>query len=476
MEISLLQHLNPTGLFKCICAAAVATDASTQDGRARERHRRLLLSAVASAAAKVITVATSLISVPLTLHYLGPEQYGIWMVLSSLTVMLSFADMGMGNGILNAVASAHGKDDRGAIREVVSSGYAVLALIAALIITAFALCYPHVSWYRLFNASTLEARAEAGPALAVFIVCFALAIPVGVVQRVQIGLQQSFLNSLWQALGSILALAAVLVTIYLRGSLPVLVLALVGTPLLGGLLNTAVFFRNSGRDVRPFLGGVQRTVIISVARVGGMFFLVQFVGSVAFGADTLIIAQVAGASTVAEYAVPERMFALISMVVALAMAPLWPAYAEAVARGDGEWVRRTFNRSLIVAALASATVSLTLVLLGRPLLNLWVGSAVQPSLLLLAALGVWRVVEACGNAMAYYMNGVNLLKVQATLGMISAVIKVLLKVVLVGWIGPAGIPLGSTIGFLLFAGFPFFFVIRRHMSTGLGPATTNKLA
>ncbi len=96
-------------------------DVSTAEGRAKERQRRVALSALASALAKVISVSTALISVPLTLHYLGAERYGMWMTMSSLVAMLGFADLGIGNGLLTSVASAHGRDDRAKIKAYVSS-------------------------------------------------------------------------------------------------------------------------------------------------------------------------------------------------------------------------------------------------------------------------------------------------------------------------------------------------------------------
>lgn len=450
-------------LVSCWRLLRASADLSTGQARARDRMRRVLLSAVAAAGAKLITIITSLISVPLTLHYLGPELYGIWMVLLSFNVMLAFADMGLGNGILNAVAREHGRGDRVAMRRTVSSGYLMLSGIAILILVGFSCAYSFVPWYKLFNAGSTEARAQAGPALAVFITCFALSIPASVVQKVQIGLQQSFMNSLWQAGGSLLGLVSMLIVIWMQGSLAMLVLALVSAPLVAAVANTTAFFAGAGRDLRPSLYLVSREAMAATGRMGSLFFLLQLIGAMAMGADTIIVAQIAGAATVAQYAVPERMFAIVSMVIAMALAPLWPAYGEAIERGDRDWVRRTLGRSLLVSVVAAGGMSLVLVLLGRPLLHLWVGDAVQPTMLLLLGLGVWRIVEACGNAVAYYLNGANLMRVQVIIGIGSATAKVALKIALVESIGPAGIPWGGAIAFIVTAGIPYLFVIRRQL-------------
>ena len=151
---------------------------STPEGRAQERHRRVALTAVASALAKILSVGTALISVPLTLHYLGVERFGMWMTISSLIAMLAFADFGIANGVLSAVAEAHGRDDRAALQRIVSSGFFMLTAIAAGLLALFVALYAHVIWHAVFNVQSALPRAEAGPVLALLAACFACASPL----------------------------------------------------------------------------------------------------------------------------------------------------------------------------------------------------------------------------------------------------------------------------------------------------------
>ena len=203
-------RLSPTlflgARFGALTSLFNTLDVLTPEGRAQERQRRIALSALASALAKAISVSTALISVPLTLNYLGAERYGMWMTMSSLIAMLSFADLGIGNGLLTSVASAHGRDDRGEIQSYVSSAYFILSVIAIATLGLFFLCYPFVDWFRIFNVNTALAQREAAPTVAVFFTCFALSIPISIVQRVQIGLQRGFMASLWQCSASLTAL------------------------------------------------------------------------------------------------------------------------------------------------------------------------------------------------------------------------------------------------------------------------------
>lgn len=424
------------------------------EARARERRRRVILSAIASAIAKVLSVATVLISVPLTLHYLGSERYGMWMTISSLIAMLSFADLGMGNGLLNSIAHAHGQRDVYAIRRFVSSGFAILTVVACLFLIAFALAYPWLAWSRLFNAQSALAQSEAGPTLATFVALFALNIPLSIVGRVQTGLQQSFSASLWQCVGSVLALICMLIVIHLQAGLPWLVAAAFGAQSIAAALNTAHFFGRSRTDLRPRYHDVSRAAIRRIATTGSMFLILQVVAAVAYASDNLVIAQLLGASAVTEYAVPEKLFSLIAMALAIMLVPLWPAYGEALARGDVQWVRTAFGRSLAIALGVASALSLLLVVCAPKLLSLWLGHPVNPPMLLLVGLGLWKIIEAGGNAVAVLLNGANVVRVQIIVAILTGICALTLKIVLIGQIGIAGTVWASIIAFSLISVLP----------------------
>lgn len=434
---------------------------SSAEGRAQERHRRVALSAGASAFAKIISVGTALVSVPLSLHYLGSERYGIWIVMSSFISMLSFADLGLGNGVLTVIAASNGRDDRETIHAAVSSGFFALTIVAAAILGVFTAAYPFVAWEAIFNARSELAVQEAGPASAAFFGCFAVAIPFGVVQRVQMGLQQGFTASLWQALGSLLALGGVLSVIWFQGGLVWLVLAFAGAPLIAASLNTLTFFGVSRRDLAPAAAHVSWPILRRIARTGLLFLVLQMVVAVAYGSDSIIIAQVLGAQSVPQYAVPERMFSLITITLGMMLGPLWPAYGEAIERGDHDWVKRTLKSSLLISVRASALFSLLLVVFGARIISLWVGSAVEPPFLLLLGLGLWKTIEAAGNAVAMYLNGANVVRLQVIIAMLTGIAAVILKIVLIGRIGISGVVWATIIAFLAFSVLPLGFLLPR---------------
>lgn len=87
-------------------------DVSTDAGRSDERHRRIALTSATGIGSRVIASVTMLVSLPLTVRYLGEERYGLWMTIGSLVSILGVTDLGLGYGVINRVAEADGRDDR----------------------------------------------------------------------------------------------------------------------------------------------------------------------------------------------------------------------------------------------------------------------------------------------------------------------------------------------------------------------------
>lgn len=105
--------------------------------RGRERDKRVLYTFVGSAVAKVITVGSTFISVPLAYRALGAEHFGLWMTITSILAAMQFADLGIGNGLLNMVAVANARDDREGARRAVASSIAILILLGIVVLTMF---------------------------------------------------------------------------------------------------------------------------------------------------------------------------------------------------------------------------------------------------------------------------------------------------------------------------------------------------
>jgi O-antigen/teichoic acid export membrane protein len=147
------------------------------------RYRHALLTALANAAARISSLVVLIVSIPLTLAYLGDERFGLWMLIASLPVLFGFLDFGIGNGLLNQVARAKATGDADRLTEVISHGLTVLTCIG-FVLGALALAGTFLlPWASMWKASTPGIEEELRSSLVVFSLLFAISLPLSGVQR-----------------------------------------------------------------------------------------------------------------------------------------------------------------------------------------------------------------------------------------------------------------------------------------------------
>jgi O-antigen/teichoic acid export membrane protein len=436
-------------------------DTSTAEGRAAERYRRAVWTTGVGVLARLLAIAASLISIPLAIGYLGTERYGLWVTISSLTAMLTFADLGLGNGLMNAIADANGRDDRGAAAGAVASAVVMLSVLAGIGTVIFVAIYGLVPWGGVFNVSSPTAIAEAGPTAAVFVLCVAANLPLGLVVRIQYGYQEGFTANAWAAVGSLIGLAGLVVAIQAHASLPWLVLAIAGGPVLATLLNGIVLFLRRHPELRPRPSLATRPVARRLMQLGFLFFVLQLAVAVAYQSDVVVAARMLGPDAAAEYAVTLRLFFLAPTFIGLILVPLWPAYGEAIARGDAGWVRATLVRSTVVSVGLSASASAVLLVFARDILRLWVGPVFEPPFMMLLGMALWAVVSSGFSSAAMLLNGASVIRFQVIVATVMAVVSILASIGLARLVGVTGIIWGTLLAYLACNAVPYILYLPR---------------
>lgn len=429
-------------------------------GGSRRRIRRAVMTSASTMAARIVNSATVLVLVPLVVVYLGKEQYGVWATLWSLVAFLSFANLGIGNALVSLLARSDALGDEKNAAGLISSAFYVFVGIALILGGAMALAADHVPWNTVFNVSSGPLATEGGRAALVVVFLFLLGIPIGAVSQIRLGFQEGYLSALFDACGSLLSLAAVVVAIQLHASLPWLVAAVAGGPLVTSIVNWAVAAR-SRPYIRPRIRLVNRAHAQLLLRSGGLFLALQFATVIGYSTDNFVAAQVLGPKAVTDYAVPSRLaFAGLSLLAMLS-APLWPAYAEALAKGDFVWVARILRRSLLITGACALVAAIVFVAFGPSAIGAWSAGRVHPGFLLLLGLGCWIVLGTGGAAVAMVLNAAHIVSFQVICSLLMAFANLGLSIFLAQRIGVAGLIWGTVISYALFVALPYVFVVPR---------------
>jgi len=435
-------------------------DTSTEEGRSKERWRRMSLTVIAGAAARGVNFVSMLVYVPFALTYLGPERFGVWMLINSFSVLFNFADLGMGAGVITLIGEANGRSDVAAQRALVTNAYLMLAAMAVAIGATFALLAPHISWRAVLNVGSPDVIASAQAAIAVYAATFIIGLPFAIIQNTQAGLQQSYLSSLWLCGSSVVSLACVLCAMFVHADLPALVFSLTAPPIAANILNSIFLFRQRP-DLAPRRSAIDPAVMRKLFKTGALFFIIQMSIAISYGADNLIVTHYLGAAALATYAVTAQLFGTVNQIVSIAMTPIWPAYSEALARGDRKWAISTLKKMTALAVMATAALTSGL-LLGRPFLEQhWTRGVVEIPLQLALFMMAWKIVESFGNSISLFMNGANIIKTQAIVTAITAAVMVLFKTQLIQHVGITAIPIAALLAYTVFTMIPYLCVLIR---------------
>jgi O-antigen/teichoic acid export membrane protein len=368
------------------------------------RERAIRLTVAATVGARAVSGVSTLVQVPLAIHYLGTEAYGFWITLFSTVIVLNSVDFGLGVGMQHAMAKAYGADDWEGVKRVFWTGAAALGVLGAAVLAiglTAAFVAPCERWLHLQDPSL---RALAGSAVAVAIAAFVVSLPFNAVARLAAGIQRGWIHAGWIAVGSLLSLALVEIAALGRWRFLGFLAASLLVPFVQGVGLTVHLLRRLGWSLRP-TGLCPGHEIKAMLRSSLFFSFPQFGLALVQSAPALAISFGVGSAAVTGYTLLARLLGPFQQAQVILLTPVWPAYIEAQVQGEHPWIGRTFWRTgLACAALAAGAV---LCAWQSPLLlQLWIGrNAADAASGLAAATAAWCVVQMAYQPPLYFMMG-----------------------------------------------------------------------
>ncbi len=430
--------------------------------RGRSRSRQLIHTVATGIIARIVQTGLALIMVPVLLRYLGKERYGLWATMISVVALLGLVAQGIGNGLVQRLAEANGRDNRVEMTATVSSSAALLLTASLVAVILFAVTHIFVDWADVLGLKTVVAQHDVGPAIVCVIAVFAFNLTFSFIPRTQYGLQDGHVAAGWQILGSILAVITVLVAIKFDMGLAGVAVSMLGVPGLVIVGGGIVYGRN-----RPYLIPQMRRAswksLKQILAIGWLSFLFQAIQTISLKLDNVLVLGFLGAEEVINLSVPMRLFVLVQTINTLLISALWPAYGEAIARGDVAWVRRTYGRALRMVLPIAVVAAVLLPIAGGKVIHLWVGGAVAPSRYLLAGIGALSLVITCGGMVTSLLNGASLFRVQVVMAIAMFVTALPLKIVLLDQVGIAALPWVMTLTYTVCYLFPALYYARRYI-------------
>ena len=358
-----------------------------------------------------LSIAITLLLVPITLGYVDSETYGIWLTLSSIVGWISFFDIGLNNGLKNRLAEsiANGSVELG--KKYVSTTYAVLALVFIPLMIILLFVVPHIDWNSLLKIDAVDNNGLI-VSISILLTYFCINFILSTVNVVITAHQEPAEAALIGMIQQILSLIVIyILTIITKGSLIKLCLGLCISPLVVITLFNWLSFNGKYKQYSPSVKYVDFQKVPDLLKLGVKFFIIQIAGIVQYQMVNFLIIRNFGADDVTSYNIAFKYFNALYMIWGILITPIWVAVTDAATRNDFNWIRNMKNKYLKYYLLFVSIAVLMFVVSGF-VYELWVGEKVYiPTILSLWVL-IYFVIVMFGSIYVSILNGLNELNIQ----------------------------------------------------------------
>jgi O-antigen/teichoic acid export membrane protein len=383
-----------------------------------------------------------LVMLPFNLDHLGAAQYGLWVLVGSVTLHFSVLDLGYGGSLVKFVAQYRAHKDARALNEIASTMFFVLLgfgaaayAVAAIVAFNLGIIFPKIS----------PDQVQLGKWLLLIIgIHVALSFPFGIYGGITSGFQRYDANNV-VAIAASVGVAVVNVALLLAGyGLLTLVAATTA-------VRVAAFFvyrLNAYRvypelRIRPSL--YRRERLREVTGFSVYSAVIDWANKLNYQVDELVVGVVMGSAAVAVWAVAERIISGTQRLTNQLNGVLFPVIVDSDASDDRARLQQILLLGTRLSLATVLPIAVALICLADPLVRSWTSDEMAGAVAVLQILAV-AVVIRVGNATgSTLLKGAGQHRMVAFSNLGAGVVNIALSVLLVRWFGLVGVAVGTLV-------------------------------
>jgi O-antigen/teichoic acid export membrane protein len=416
-----------------------------------------------------------LVMLPFNLTHLGTAEYGLWVLLGSITVHFSVLDLGYGGALVKFMAQYRAHRNARALNEIASTLFFIFAavgLVAYLAAAVVAFNLDHV-----FKITPDQARTGQW-ILLIIAVHVSLNFPFSVFGGVISGFQRYDANNM-VAIGSSIAVAVVNVVVLLAGYG---LIALVAATTLVRLIVFLIYRRNAYRifpELQIRLSLFRRDRLREVTGFSIYASIIDWANKLNYQLDELVIGAMIGSSAVAVWAPAERIITGTQRLTNQLNGVLFPLIVDSDASQQKARLQQILLQGTRLSLVMVVPIAATLILLADPLIHAWLGptkgpamAGAVPVLQILAVAVAFRVGNATGTTV---LKGAGEHRMLAFVNIATGVANVVMSVLLARRFGLVGVAVGTLIPIAFTAVFILYPASCRRVGLPLMQAVTHSI-
>ncbi|MBA3706674.1 MAG: hypothetical protein H0W84_12465 [Bacteroidetes bacterium] len=387
-----------------------------------ERSAKAVRNIIGSFIIKGISIVVNLALIPLTINYLSPVKYGVWLTISSTLAWINFFDVGLGHGLRNKLASAIANNEMDKAKSYVSTAYISISILCIALFILFMIANWFINWNTLLNIPHEIDENLRSVAFIVFSM-FAVQFILQLINSVLLSIQQPVRVSMNNVIANILVLFGIVLLInFTKGSLFHIAFLFSVIPVLVLIVVNIYYFNSQFKSFSPSIKSFDYASLKDVLNLGVKFFIIQVSVLMFYGTTNFLICRYLGSpELVTPYNIAFRYFGIVTMVFSIIIAPYWSACTEAYAKGDFIWINRSIKQLLRIWMLL-VVLAVIMLIFSEDMYHLWVGDKVKVDFKISLFMMLYVVVVSFGNIFITFINGIGNIRTQMIVSIIGMIL------------------------------------------------------
>ncbi len=400
---------------------------------------------------------------PLMLNNLGQEQYGLWLLLSTVILYFSLSNFGLATSF--GVHLPKVKDNKLETDKLLNTVLFTLLCISVVASLFFLLLEYHIGFF--LNISD-KYKTTAQISLLFFFLTFLVTLLGSIFDNILVATNHLLTKNVIETLKTILiGVMSIVLVKYNTSIVPIAVSNFVFT-----LLFFFITFYSCKKVIRYKVNFrmFDKKVLKNLFIPSIHYFLMGIASLLVFYSDNILISRLKGVEYIGLFAITYRLSDVCTKVLTKISVTKYPKVILLSSQQDYRGILKLHNRLLLVNIAVTLPVCLVLFFFGKDILVLWLGAKYQYNVAILRIFSIFTFFMVCAQNTGTFIGGLGIHKRFAYMGMAEAFLNVGLSYLFFQYFDLTGIALGTLCAHLLtngwFGYFEFYrFILRKLQSS-----------
>lgn len=413
------------------------------------RNKFILKAFSASFIARIMGFLSTLIITPLVFSYLNSETFGVWSILIGFTAYLGFADLGLGNGLLNYLIKERAEGNYQRIKIGISSTFMFLTATSLVLFLTFGLIGYLTNW-KVLLGSNLDNLNLIIPIVSSI---FLLNIPLAIIQKIEFAWMHNQVFHIWESIQKLIVIILIFLVIHYELPWYYLPVAYFLPANLTNFFNI-LYYKKLNEEIKLFAwikdaSNFNYKSLKTIIDNGLIFFFMSLAYLFGRSIDKLLLGIFGNLEIVGAFEIISKPFEISLVFIMMLTSTLWPAFGDAIHKKDYIWIKKALMLSISLLVILYTLFIIIMTSLGNDILQIWLNQRFDFSDTIFTTFGFYSFLLAIFNVFAALFNASNILKFQLWIFICFAIISIPLKLLGLTYEGLQGFVLGNLIAFCL---------------------------